>query len=883
MKKFEYDMSIVIPVYNSEKYISECFESIYNQTYDFDKIQLIFINDGSSDNSGELCLKYKELYPENVVYIEQENSGVSAARNKGIENSKGKYIMFLDSDDVIEKDTVDGIIEVFDTNYEKIDLISYKLKELKNGKLSNKLHYRNKYLNKSGVYDLNEFFYCNITTVNYAIKNQEKLQIKFEGNFQEDQKFATDTVMKKKKIGYTEKGCYIYRRHNTSVTNNSFFAYYLFDSVTKFWEDLFEKYKPVPPYIQSLFINDINWKTHGDLLKPYHYTGKEFDRQWQRILNLINQLDNFVILNHPVLSEEFKYHFIKLKSNKDTKVLFGKKTSNISIINNDELVYSNNYIDLHILRFNVFKDKINIIGYFLNPVFIFCEQLPKLFLIVNNDVKNKILVDIRDSSYSYSRATEKTAKAWLFELELEMNELSKIAFQISVGDSNIDTNFIFENVTPFNRHLIERDKYYKFDKEFSLDKTGKFITIEESTKKQEKAHKKIINNYYFYNDKKRWLFRKIASVFSKTREEIWLYYDCKGVEKDNGYYQFMHDIKMKDGIKRYFVSANDMKKTHKIFKGVKRNKIIKFNSIKHKLYYLKARKVITAYIENNNCCPYTLKSLSNYSDLFIKPEVIYLQHGVLHAHMPWKFSFDRLLVDKEVISTSFEEKNLINNYCFTDQHLIKSGMPRYDFISQDAKPKNKILFAPSWRRYLISNNNGKWVPLEDKFENSSFFKETSEFLNSKKLHKLLEKYDFQLEFKLHPIFGCYKKLYKFNSDRITFSKSTTKNSDYNIFMTDFSSFSFDFVYLKRAIIYFFPDYDLFNAGLNLYRELDLPLENGFGKLVENSSDAIKELEILLKNDCKPKGEFLERTNSLFFYNDNKQRERIYEQIYDSKK
>ena len=209
-------------------------------------------------------------------------------------------------------------------------------------------------------------------------------------------------------------------------------------------------------------------------------------------------------------------------------------------------------------------------------------------------------------------------------------------------------------------------------------------------------------------------------------------------------------------------------------------------------------------------------------------------------------------------------------------------MPRYDFVSQSEKPKNKILFAPSWRRYLISNNNGNWVPMFSKFEDSSFFKETSDFLNSEELNNLLEKYDFQLEFKLHPIFGCYKKLYKFNSDRIKFSKNTTKNSDYNIFMTDFSSFSFDFVYLKRAIIYFFPDYDLFKAGLNLYRELDLPLENGFGKLVMNSKDAIKELENLLKNNCKPKGAFLERTNSLFFYNDNKQRERIYEHIYNSK-
>ena len=74
-KKFLF--SVVIPVYNVEKYLEEAILSIVNQTIGFKKnIQLILINDGSPDNSGEICKKYKTLYPENIVYVEKENGGV---------------------------------------------------------------------------------------------------------------------------------------------------------------------------------------------------------------------------------------------------------------------------------------------------------------------------------------------------------------------------------------------------------------------------------------------------------------------------------------------------------------------------------------------------------------------------------------------------------------------------------------------------------------------------------------------------------------------------------------------------------------------------------------------------------------------------------------
>lgn len=93
-------VSVIIPVYNVELYLERCLESVLKQT--LDDIEIIVVNDGSTDNSKNILMKYIEKYPEKIFYLEKENGGLSDARNFGIPYAKGEYITFLDSDDYIE-------------------------------------------------------------------------------------------------------------------------------------------------------------------------------------------------------------------------------------------------------------------------------------------------------------------------------------------------------------------------------------------------------------------------------------------------------------------------------------------------------------------------------------------------------------------------------------------------------------------------------------------------------------------------------------------------------------------------------------------------------------------------------------------------------------
>lgn len=105
-------VTIIVPVYNCEKYLKDCFNSIENQTFGIENLEVIIINDGSTDNSGKIiqtyCNKHKDW-----IYIEQENKGLSFARNLGVEKSTTEYISFLDSDDYL----AEGAMEIL---YNKI-------------------------------------------------------------------------------------------------------------------------------------------------------------------------------------------------------------------------------------------------------------------------------------------------------------------------------------------------------------------------------------------------------------------------------------------------------------------------------------------------------------------------------------------------------------------------------------------------------------------------------------------------------------------------------------------------------------------------------------------------------------------------------------------
>lgn len=106
-------ISVIVPVFNVDQYLDKCIESIVKQTYQ--NIEIILVNDGSSDNSYNICYQWSQTYS-NIIIINKENGGLSSARNAGLDVAQGDYIAFVDSDDYIEKDMLATMRAVFDKN-----------------------------------------------------------------------------------------------------------------------------------------------------------------------------------------------------------------------------------------------------------------------------------------------------------------------------------------------------------------------------------------------------------------------------------------------------------------------------------------------------------------------------------------------------------------------------------------------------------------------------------------------------------------------------------------------------------------------------------------------------------------------------------------------
>ena len=105
-------ISVVVPVYNVERYLGKCLESIVRQTYA--NIEIVLVDDGSTDSGGQICDFYANK-DSRVKVIHKKNGGLSDARNRGIEESKGKYLIFVDSDDVIDETLVEYLYNLVKT------------------------------------------------------------------------------------------------------------------------------------------------------------------------------------------------------------------------------------------------------------------------------------------------------------------------------------------------------------------------------------------------------------------------------------------------------------------------------------------------------------------------------------------------------------------------------------------------------------------------------------------------------------------------------------------------------------------------------------------------------------------------------------------------
>lgn len=799
--------SLIIPIYNIVNDSGPLKQTIRLLNESSVPLEVLLINDGSSDNSADIC---KEIVREFdfVRYINKIHSGVSDTRNEGIRQASGKYIMYIDSDDTVTEKSLDYLYAFFEECYDAVDLVTYPIETHYNGKILPP-HFRYKTMSYTGIYDLKIFPYIGQTTMNIVVKNKFKDNVLFDTDmtFSEDQDYCCRILKEKMKIGFCREAKYIYNRAESSSSGKISGACYIFEQSMDMFERMFEGYDKVPQAFQGLYINDLEWKMRSELLYPYHYPREEFDAAVSRMKALLEKVDSDVILEHPEIDLYHKYYWLKQKGAHIVPFYFEDRYG-LKLENKE--IYSNKKVQIVITRIRAAEDDIIICGYVKSVVFGF-RDFPELY-VTNNGREKRLQLNISSAGY-YLCHTE-TNRFYSFRYTQKASEIKDLSFKVKMGGIKYSVTYYFMPEAPFDHSAGIYDAAVgKYHISYNTKKGGYSVT------------QKNIADALRQNNENIKLPAEIKKLRSRAvklleKKRIWLYYDCMGVKSDNGYYKFLNDLSINDGIERYYVYTQDKGSINKLFDSKQRKRLILFGSDKHKEYFLACERIVTAYIENNNIIPFEMREYGYICDHF-RFSVDYLQHGILHAVMPWKYSYEKNLADRVYISTDYERELFIGKYGYRKEDLVEEVMPRMKLLDKNICPKKKILFAPSWRKYLVGSNiDGKWESFEDKFTGSEYYKNMMDFVNSPKLNAFLTDNDYVMELKLHPIFQSYCDCIGITNDRVKLIVDIDRLEDYEVLITDFSSFMFDFVYLNRKVFSFIPDKPQFYCGMNSYREIE---------------------------------------------------------------
>ena len=858
-KEFKYKVTVIVPVYNAEEYIENCLNSLVSQTMDINQIEVLMINDGSSDNSLNILNGYASIYPSFHV-ITQENAGPSSARNRGLCEAEGKYIMFLDSDDTYSKDAVKLVTDFFDIHYDEIDLISLYDQYYKNGKPLAP-HVRYKFLKETGIYDLEKTIWALQVRLSICIKNRFEDNLLFDDNikYQEDQYFCCQILKDKMKMGFVKNAVYNYLKNDTGIVSSNTNALTMFENSTAFFESIFHSYEKgqVPRYYQSLFIHDIIWKFESSCLWPYHYSKEDFAAARERIYSLLEEVDTDVIMGYPSADNYQKMYWLRHKKNAQVTPFLSE--NKMYVLSGEKNIYKRKDAEVILKRIVVSDGIIKIIGFYKSPLFALCEK-PDFYIL--EDGKSYIPLETWLASSSYYKAKEITDSFWAFEYTMSAANLLKTDIQFRFFMDGIEFKTVFYN-SPTSPFYGEIKKYSVASENVIISQSGSSIVLEKAS--TEACKELVLDNCSHFAGKRN-MYNLRLMAYSCLGRNIWLYYDDASVDYDNGYFQFIHDFVKNDGIERYYVLFGEPENFSDLFKEEHLPWLVQYGSTKHKILYLNAAKLLTAFIEDFTLNPFGVNEQYKYNDLF-HAEIIYLQHGVLHAHLPWYYSPLNVAVDKVVVSSEFEVENFSRNYGFVRENLLPFGAPRYQMLDPEKAPEKRIIFAPSWRNYLIGKPEGFGGKRAGNFkhlEESSYYSNIMKFLNNKRLIEYLEQNDIFLDVKLHPKFyQVYSEYINFESSHISLSDNEVDLTRYSVFITDISSYVYDFAYLKRPILYFVPDYIEFISGMNHYRKLDLPFSEAFGPLTTDPEDAVDEIIRICENNFTAEPEYFKRLDNFF--------------------
>lgn len=847
-----YFFSVVMPVYNSAPYLKEAIDSLVFQSIGFQKfIQLILVDDGSIDNSLEICNLYKQQYPDNVVVVSKSNGGVGSARNEGMKYATGKYVNFLDSDDKWDPNAFSTIHNYISDNPNTSILVT-PIVFFGRKSEEHSLNYR--FSSKRTIDIFKEWDSPHFSFSDAFIKAEllETLQFS-DAKIGEDALAFTELLLDTQKYSVVPDATYYYRRRidQSSATDlaKSNYSWWFNDPIQihkKIFELSIRKFGKIIPYVQyavmCLLQDRFKMKDRGEL------TDYEKNQYKELIFNFLPSINDEIILCQKRLSRPLKLFILSSKYN----LSFAEAQSFLKI-SNDEVIWTFNGQKIpawklvyertvHIDFIENNNGCCNIIGYI--------DSLIPANRIKFQSVNNKKELKQIALSPNFECALDSYFKSeYSFRLGFNISiPYETIHFIITLDGIEYKTKIVAEKFCPLNFNNKFGRRFYTLLNHYVLtspqencikiQKCSKLWTLKrefllEASMKKNHVSASLLNL-------RRFTF--LRKVLLPKKNNIWIISDRIMEAGDNGEALFQYLAKEAPMNTKFHFAISPDSPDFLRMKSI--GSVVPYGSNRFKRLMNIADYSISSLAEGN-AIPRFSKEEAEILRGLPCPKFVFLQHGVIVNDVSSYAKHRKKNISLMITSSSKEKSSIVNNprYGLSNEKICLLGLPRFDkLLDSKIKPRKTVLIAPTYRRHLrhaINIETGK-RPEYVGFEKSEYFNFFQSLITNKNLISAARLYGFEIRFMLHP---CHKQeAYKFASDYsliITNQNYTEEFLSSSILVTDYSSVAFDYSLLRKPIIYTQFDKSNFIKDHSFSGETYFDFEqDGFGPVCTNLESTV---------------------------------------------
>ena len=587
---YKYKISVVVPIYNTESYLRETLESIEHQTIGIENIQIILINDGSTDNSESICLEFMEKYPHNVVYRAIENGGVSRARNYGKQFMQGKYVNFFDSDDIWDTDAFFKAYNMLE-KHEDIDVVAVRLKYFE---ASKKYHWLDYKFTGDRIIDINsepQNIVIHMSTC--LIRSEVMRNLHYDENLKvsEDTKLLYQIILQKEKYGIISSSKYNYRKRkegNSAIQVTRENKYWYLDSFPHCHDYLInmsrERYGEVIPYVQHFIMYEIQWRLRAKILDSLTDDEKEY--YVNKIKEYIMITDDDIIMFQKNISLPYKIQALKVKYG-DTlykKLFYGDD----GIYINQTKILSYENITNNVELSHVEAGQLIIEGHFF-PI----EEKNELYYCIGNKY---IKIDLFDRANNYNNffGDDFQVKKKGYRVVIPLKDVRSIEIAAKFADNYITLKNRFIHFSRINNYS---EGYYYEEKYLitkSDDKRTLYIDYRPFVLKVVLKELRFLAYIFFRKKKTKVAIQRALYWLSfPFFKNVWIFADREFLASDSAEVLFKYINNKKDDVpkKTYFA----LRKDSVDFKRVgKYGKTVDYHSLKYKLLFLHAKFLISS-------------------------------------------------------------------------------------------------------------------------------------------------------------------------------------------------------------------------------------------------------------------------------------------------